>query len=113
MLGGPCQMDHGETPSSSAVASVKTLNALPACRWAWVARLNLATRKLRPPTNARMAPSRGSLATTTNSCTFRPLPYVSDAHRDARSHDRSMDVLTRSPPQNICTAPYPPETNRS
>src|SRR5215217_6615363 len=45
----------GEIPCSIASAKTKGLNALPDCRWAWVARLNLTWSKSEPPTIALIA----------------------------------------------------------
>ena len=54
----------GEIPCRSAVASTIGLNDEPGCRSAWVARLNWLSRKFEPPTIARTAPVRGSIATS-------------------------------------------------
>jgi hypothetical protein len=61
---GPVQIDLSEMRCSIAVARVNGLKALPAWRWAWVARLNWACSKSFPPTIARTAPVAGSMATS-------------------------------------------------
>ena len=55
---GPYRTSSGEIPRSSAASSTNGLNALPAWRRPWVARLNSLRPKLRPPTIARIAPVR-------------------------------------------------------
>jgi hypothetical protein len=62
---GSRHLEPSEIPFSSAAASVKTLNALPAWRRLWLARLNSMSR--RPGANAviaRIAPLAGSIATS-------------------------------------------------
>src|ERR687886_669884 len=56
-------MVSGEIPWARASARTKGLNELPACRWAWVARLNLTLSKSDPPTIALTAPVAGSTET--------------------------------------------------
>jgi hypothetical protein len=53
----------GPNPRSRAAAKMIGLNAEPACRRAWVARLKLLARKSRPPTRASTSPRTGSMAT--------------------------------------------------
>ena len=54
----------GEIPCRNAVARTIGLNDEPGCRSACVARLNWLSRKFDPPTIARTAPVRGSIATS-------------------------------------------------
>ena len=51
-------------PCSTAAAKTKGLNAEPACRRAWKARLNRLSLKSRPPTSARTSPVSTSSTTT-------------------------------------------------
>ena len=64
-------------PSSSAAASVKALEALPAWRLDCTARLILCLVKFGPPTIARIAPVCGTMLTSEDSGrTRRPLAVV-------------------------------------
>ena len=108
--GGPCQTDRSRMPASSAAASVKTLNALPACRRDWVA--SPKRRWLTPGArvaSARTSPLRGSIATSAAAGWPGVVIQLPIARWAARCRRKSSVVVTRSAPWR--TRPLP--TRRS
>lgn len=98
---GPFHIDFGETLDSMAAANVNGLKADPACRRAWVARLNLAVSKSRPPTMARISPVAGSMATRAAEGSCGSGRCAATASSAARCMELSRLVRTRRPPEKV------------
>ena len=92
-------------PWCTAAARTNGLNAEPAGRWPWVARLNLAwlppPKKSRPPTRARTLPVPGSSETTAASGSVAGLDStLATACSASACLARSTVVEMRRPPLN-------------
>ena len=96
----------GEMPCRSAVASTIGLKDEPGCRSAWVARLNWLSRKFEPPTIARTAPVRGSIATSAAAGPPGFLRTLSIALWAVSCSSRSIVLVTLRPPPKTRPAPY-------
>ena len=103
--GGPFHRDSSEMPWEIAVDRVNGLKALPACRWAWVARLNFTLSWLRPPTMARTSPVWGSMATSAAEGSPGVDRCESTAVLANRWRCTSSVVLTFNPPPNVAAVP--------
>jgi hypothetical protein len=96
---GPRHTELSGMPRSTAAASVKTLNALPAWRRDWLARLKRRRRWLGSrAVIARTAPVRGSIATNAAAGSERRRSQPAAARSATRCRRGSSVVWTRSPP---------------
>src|SRR4029077_6082260 len=102
--GSSTMVSNGEAPCSSAVAYTYTLNELPVCRTACVARLNFDWSKSYPPTIAFTSPvglSMESNAACPRGCFSRCTCSVDPA-------PSLIDTTTTSPTFKSCDGDFFP-----